>query len=294
MQPWSWRTRSLFLLLVTVWGLNFIFIKIGLAYADPLWLALLSALVGAAGTAVLLTGIGSWRTLNPRGRRDALLLGVPNIGAFYAFLFSATQLVLPGLAAIVLYTFPLWVALLSPWVLGHRLTLRHWGAVTMGFVGIFLISEAGSTVGAGVPLVPVLELTGAAVSWAVGTVLFQRRFASAELPEANAFQLVGGAVTLGAVVVLLTPAGFPGFAPGLWLAVGWIGILGTTFAYAVWFHLLGRTRASSLSAYVFLVPVVALLGSAVIFGERLSPIQLGGVALVLLSIYLIARATETS
>lgn len=288
--PGPWTTRSLFGFLSIVWGFNFLFVRVGLADAAPLWLALLRAGVGALATAVVLAPLRGWHELDRRGRRDAFLLGLPNTTLFYAFLMVGIQSVLPGLAAVLTYTFPLWVAILSPWVLEHRLTRYHWGAIGGGFLGVVLISEAWRVVSAGVPVVAVLELLGAALSWAVGTVLFQRRFGREEMLEANAFQLFGGTAGLGVLVVLLSPTPVPPLSATLGIAVLWLGVLGTTVAYTIWFWLLGRTRAATLSAYVFLVPVVALAGSAVFFGERLAPIQLLGVGLVLVSIYGISRA----
>ncbi len=279
-------------LLSVVWGLNFIFIKVGLADASALWLALLRAVVGTAATGVVLTLLAAWRELDARGRRDALLLGLPNTTAFYALLFLGLENALPGVGAVLTYTFPLWVALLSPWVLRHRLTARLWGAIALGFGGVVLVSEPWTGLGRSVSYLAILELTGAAIAWAVGTVLFQRRFRREEMLEANGLQLAGGTVGLVVLLFALGPGRTPTFSSGLTLTLLWLGILGTAVAYTVWFYLLGRTRAATLSAYAFLVPVVALIASAALFGERLSDVQLAGVGLVFVSIFGIGRAPE--
>ncbi len=287
---WSWSSRFLFLFVCVVWGFNFLFVRVGLSDATALWLALLRAAIGAGAAAVLLTAVRGWGRLDRAGRRDALLLGLPNTAAFYALLFVAIQSVLPGVAAVLTYTFPLWVALLSPAVLGHRLGVRQWLALGAGFLGVALVAQIASVSAGGLSLVPVLELLGSAVAWAVGTVVFQRRFDRAQMLEANAFQLVGGSVALLALVILLGPTPLPTFAPSLDISLVWLGILGTALAYSIWFDLLGRTRAATLSAYAFLVPVVALAGSVVFFGEHLGPLQVVGVALVLVSIYGLGRS----
>lgn len=284
-----WTTRALLLFLAVVWGLNFLFVRVGLADASPLWLALLRAAIGAGATVGVLVPLGAWHRLDGKGRRDALLLGLPNTTVFYALLMVGIQSILPGLAAVLTYTFPLWVALLSPGVLGHRLTGLHWIAVGGGFAGVVLLSEGWSVLSTGVPVLAVVELLGAAIAWATGTVLFQRRFGREEMLEANAYQLVGGTAGLILLVAVLAPQPLPMFSAQLDLSLLWLGILGTTAAYAVWFWLLGRTRAATLSAYVFLVPVVALAASAIVFGERLAVVQLVGAALVLASIYGISR-----
>jgi drug/metabolite transporter (DMT)-like permease len=287
---WSFSSRLLFVLLVVFWGFNYIFVNVGLGFSSPLWLASLRAGTGAVATFALVTGIRGWGTLDGAGRRDALLLGLPNTALFFGLWFSAARDVLPGIAAVMIYTFPLWVAVLSYPVLGHRLGPRHWISVAIGFAGVALISQIGEGGGAHLPIVALVMLLGAALAWALGTVLFQRRFPSEQMLEANAYQLGGGSVALLVATLVISPTPLPRPNVDLLAAVLWLGVVGTAVAYAIWYSLLGRTRAATLSAYLFLVPVVALGASAVIFGERLSVLQLVGVGLVLVGIYGIGRA----
>jgi drug/metabolite transporter (DMT)-like permease len=288
--PWSLRTRVLFLLLVVFWGLNYPFVNVGLAHAGPLWLATLRAGTGAIATLPIVSTFGGWGKLDRAAQRDALLLGIPNTALFFGLWFYAAGSVLPGIAAVVIYTFPLWVALLSQPMLGQRLGARHWVSVAVGFAGVALISQIGESGGSHVSVLALVLLLAAAIAWAVGTVLFQRRFRQEQLVEASAYQLIGGAVALLAATLLISPTPVPGASLDLAAAMLWMGVLGTAAAYAIWFTLLGRTPAATLSAYVFLVPVVALAASVALFGERLSLLQLGGVGLVLVSIYGIGRA----
>ncbi len=285
-----WTVRALVAVLGTIWGLNFIFLKIGLDYSDPIWLAFLRALLGTAGTVALMGPLRARGGLDARGRRDAMLIGLPSMTVFYALLFVGITSVLPGFASVLVYTFPLWVAMFSPGVLGHRVTTRVGLALAIGFSGVILVSSPWTGTSSGVPKLAVVELLGAAASWALGTVLFQRRFPREVLLEANAYQLVGGTVGLAVLVLAFAPTAFPRFTPELIGVVLWLGLLGTTGGYVIWSYLLGHTRALTLSAYVFLVPIVALAASALIYDERLGPIALLGVALVLGSIYLIGSA----
>jgi drug/metabolite transporter (DMT)-like permease len=286
----SWSIRGLVGLLSLIWGFNFIFTKIGLAEASPLWLAFLRAAVGAAGTVALLLALNPGLALHARGRWEAMAIGIPSTTAFYALLFIGIDTVLPGFASVLIYTFPLWVAVFSPWVLHHRLTPRLLGALVAGFAGVVLVSQPWNDLHGAVTAVAILELLGGAIAWAIGTVLFQRRFSREEMLEANAYQLLGGTVGLAVLVTALAPTPLPALTPALVGILVWLGIIGTSVAYTVWSYLLGHTRAVTLSAYLFLVPVVALAASAVIFQERLAVIQLLGVALVFVAIYGIGTA----
>jgi len=292
--PGSAATTALFAVLAFVWGLNFIFVNVGLEYWPPLWLAMLRAAIGAAGSAVLFAFVRPGRSLDRRGRRDAFLLGLPNTAAFFALWITAAKSVLPGVTAVAVYTYPLWVALLSAPVLGHRLSARQWVSVVVGFSGVVLVSQLEAKGGSMVPPVALAELLVAAVAWGIGTVTFQRRFHREEMLEANVLQLCGGTVGLVLVTFLFEPSFPPTGPPVVWAALLWLGLAGTAVAYSIWYYLLGRTRAATLSAYLFIVPVVALVVSAIVFDERLSVVQLVGVALVLASIFGIARAPGAS
>lgn len=281
----------LFLTMSTAWGVNYLFVVIGLNYATPLWLATLRAGVGALGVFAYLLIVQHRSVLSPRDRRDAMLLGLPNTAIFLGLWFVAAAQVPAGETAIVIYTFPLWVALLSPWVLGRRLTGRHWASVGVGFGGVILISQPWAVGAGAVSPVALGELLLAAISWAVGTVLYQRRFhGTLEMREANLYQVAGGAIALLAAAAVVDPASLPVPTAALGISVLWIGLFGTAYAYIAWYYLLARVHAATLSAYTFLVPLIALVAAALFFGERFTLAEVAGMGLVLASIYGIGTA----
>ncbi len=280
---------AIFGLMVLAWAGNYLFVRLGESAATPLWLATLRAAVGAAGVLVYQAVRPPSAQLSNRGRRDALLLGIPNTAVFLGLWFAAAPAIAPGETAVVVYTFPLWVALFSPWMLGRPLHRPHGVAIGLGFAGVVLVSEPWQAAGAGPTPLALLELLVAAVSWAAATVAFQRRFPASELAAANAYQLLGGAAALLVAALVLDPARWPQPGPVLGVSVVWLGLFGTAFAYIVWFYLLESIPAHTLSGYSFLVPLGALGLSVILEGERLSPTQLAGVALVLAGTYLVAR-----
>jgi len=287
---WGLGSSLAFSLMVVAWAGNYLFVRVGELYVAPLWLATLRAGVGALGIGAYLAFRPTEAELSARDRRDALLLGLPNTALFLGLWFVAAPSVAPGEAAVVIYTFPLWVALFSPIALGSRLGRSHWAAVATGFVGVVLVSQPWASGTGRIPLTPLTELLVAAVSWAGATVAFQRRFVPAKLPQANGYQLLGGASALLAASALLGVAHWPPSSPELWASVAWLGLFGTAFAYGVWFFLLRSVHASSLSAFAFLVPLTALALSAALEGERVDLLQGAGVVCVLSGIYLVGRS----
>lgn len=283
------RTAVAYTVLVLAWGLNYLFVRVGLSESPPLWLAFLRAFVGAVGVIIALAATSGFGTLRPEERRRAIAVGIPTFGMFFGLWFSAAIAILPGEAAVFVYTFPLWVSILSVPVLGQRIRAGHLAAVALGFTGVLLLAAPWNAGTGSLPLVPVLELLGGAVSWATGTVVAQRWFRPEQMMEANAYQLLGGSSVLLLASLLVEPTHLPHPSWTLAISVVWLGLVGTAIGYAIWFHLLSRYRASVLSAYVFLVPVVALVASVLILGERLGVDQVGGVALVLVGLLVLGR-----
>ncbi len=289
----SFRLGLLFSLVVLAWGGNYLFVRVGLVSAAPLWLATFRSGLGAAGAALWTAFASRSGSLDARAKRDALLLGVPNTALFLGLWFWAETTVPAGQAAVVIYTFPLWVVLLSGPVLGTRLGARAIASVVAGFGGVVLISEPWTTGGRTGSLLAFAALVGSAVSWAIATVLFQRRFTPEELRRTNPWQLLGGFSVLLMASVVLEPQPLPVPAVSLLLSVLWLGLFGTAFAYAVWFHLLARTPAATLGTYTFLVPVTALALSVAFTAEPIDALRAVGIALVLGSIYAVASAGRT-
>jgi drug/metabolite transporter (DMT)-like permease len=278
-----------FAAVVTIWGLNYLFVRAGLDLAAPLWLAALRAGIGAIGVSVFLLPRPRTPPLGLRARGTALLLGVPNTALFFGLWFLGATQVMPGETAVVIYTFPLWVAILAGPLLRDRLGGLAWAAVLAGFVGVALLSQPWAGGASSLRLLPVAELLAGSVSWAVGTVLMKRYFRPPQLLEANAYQMLGGAAALLAAAVVISPGAIP--APTLPLLgdVLWLGLVGTAVAYSIWFYLLGRVPVSTLTGFTFAVPLVALGASAVVFGERLDVVQGLGVLLVVLAIIVVGR-----
>jgi probable blue pigment (indigoidine) exporter len=291
--PRNWVLAVLFAAMVVAWGLNFIFVKIGLASSPPLWLAAFRALLGTAGVAV---GVLAWKTqvhMTPRERRDALLLGVPTTALFFGLWFSGAAQIPPGETAVIVYTFPLWVVILSFLLLSERAPRLAWASVVGGFLGVVLIEQPWNDGSGQFPTVAIVELLTAAACWALGTVLLKARIQGPALRTANAYQLLSGTAVLWPAALIFEPHPVISATSGFIVSLLWLGLVGTSMANVVWFVLLERFPASTVSTWAFLVPIVALVASIAIFRETLDAFQIVGVAAVLLGAFVVARTEPT-
>jgi probable blue pigment (indigoidine) exporter len=215
----------------------------------------------------------------PRGRwiGRAAVLGVLNIGLFFALLFLAAERLPGGVAATVGALQPLLVALLAGPLLGERVTRGRAAAAIVGGVGVSLV-----VLRAGAHLDPVglLAAGGATLSMTFGTLLTKRWGRPGSLLAFTSWQLIAGAlVLLPAALIIegapphLTTTNLAGFA--------YLSLIGTAGAYALWFWGLGRMAASSASMLPLLSPVVALVVGTALDHEALGAMQAAGALLVL-------------
>jgi O-acetylserine/cysteine efflux transporter len=278
-----------FSLLVLFWGSAFAMVEIGLYYSPPVLFAGLRTVIGglAMVVAALLWG-GS-----PNLRRDwpvFLLLALFNVVLFIAFQTYAIVYLPSGSAAVLVYLQPILVGFLAWLILGEELSAPKFVGLLLGFSGIVAVSSA-SLSGAAHALSPIGVVLGtaSALAWALGTVYFKRYEARVSTLWAVAVPFVVGGAALTALGLMVES----------WNEVSWTGafvgsllysaLIGISAAWVIWFGLVRAGEASRVAAYIFAVPLTAVLVGALVLDEPLSYSLLFGAALVVCGIYLVNR-----
>jgi probable blue pigment (indigoidine) exporter len=206
----------------------------------------------------------------------ALVLGVLNIGAFFALLFVAAYRLPGGVAATVGAVQPLLVAALSAGLLGRRLTTP---TVLAGAAGVGAQHQQCHPGDARLDGVGVLAALGGAAVMATGVVLAQRWASPATALATTSWQLVAGGLVLVPLAVAEGP--LPTLTATNVLGYGYLSLLGTAVAYAVWFRGLRVLPATAVTFLGLLSPVVAAAAGWAVAGQSLTAGQLGGAAVVL-------------
>jgi probable blue pigment (indigoidine) exporter len=223
------------------------------------------------GLGQLPQGIWWWRIL---------LLGSLNIGIFQALLFVAAYRLPGGVAATAGAIQPLLVVLFSWAILKEKPSKFAIVAAIAGFVGVGLLvlGPKAKLDGVGV----IAAIAGAA-TMGLGTVLVKRWKRPVPLLVFTAWQLtVGGLVLLP--IALIIEGLLPPLSTTNLLGFLYLGVVGTGLAYALWFRGIDRLKASAVSYLGFMSPVVATLIGFVWLRQTLTPIQLVGMAIVLMSV----------
>ncbi|PKU22665.1 EamA family transporter [Telmatospirillum siberiense] len=274
--PLPWRHVTLAVLVVAVWGTNFVVIREALDVLPPMLFATLRfALVALPAIFFLKRPAATWGNLAAYG----ILIGVGQFGLLYLAMQGHIS---PGLASLVVQTQVIFTIGLSMLTSGERVRGFQWLAVLLACAGIGLIGlhANGSVTPFGLALV-----LGAALSWAGGNLVARRNGRINML----AYVVWASPFSLPPLLILsLALEGWPAIAaglvqagPGTWAAVLWQSVGNTMFGYALWAWLLARHPAASVSPMALMVPVFGMGASALWLNEPLQPWKLAAAALVL-------------
>ena len=168
--------RSGLLLLVALtftWGLNWPMMKLALQEVQPWAFRSLCLMIGGMSLLALTRASGAPVTFPIARLKPLALVAVFNITAWHLLSAYALLNTGSGRAAIIGYTMPLWATLLSVFVLGARLTWRQGLALSFGMAALVLLIAQDLAL-LGTAPVGALLMAGAALSWAIGTVLVKK------------------------------------------------------------------------------------------------------------------------
>jgi drug/metabolite transporter (DMT)-like permease len=206
-----------------------------------------------------------------------LLLAFGNGGVSYA-----EQTLPSGLAALLVASVPLWMALADRVVNGQRIPLRGWLALVIGIAGIAVLARPS-----GGSVLPVLVVLGASVSWGIGSVLAGRLPAPASPLVGSAMEMLTGGIVLTGLAAAtgeltrIHPAQVSGQSLlGLLYLIG----PGSLLALTCYVIALRRLPTSVVSTYAYVNPVVAVSLGALFLGERPTLATLLGGAIVVVAV----------
>lgn len=285
---------AVLLFLGAIWGASFLFIKVGVAEIPPLTFVTGRMLIAAL---VLIMVIGARRLHLPRSNttwRDFAAMGILNGMIPYTLITWGEQYIDSGLAAILNATMPLFTVLLAHiWIEDESLSVEKLTGVSIGFVGVVGLIGADLKRGLQANLLGELAVVLAAASYALAAV-YGRRQLRGHAPLVSSFgQLATGGLMMLPMALVIDHRAWhvPSVAAtGSLLS---LALLGTALAYILYYWLLEHVGATQVSLVTYILPVTGILWGWLALGERLSPIVLGGFALIFVGIVMV-RGTASS
>jgi drug/metabolite transporter (DMT)-like permease len=288
------QDARVWLALVTVylvWGSTFIALAVAVRDLPPLLSMALRHLV--AGAALLAFAL-------PRGDRQGDRIGWPQVRAglvFGGFLFLlghgslawAQQTVPAGVAALLIGSIPIWMAVLDRLAFGRRLTTSAYVGFLLGFVGLaFLVDPFGE---GSVDRLGAVVIILSALAWSVGS-LYSRGAVLPKRPLVSAgLASVCGGVLLAAASVVTGELGRATFTAEALLAVGYLVVVGSLVGFTSYVWLLRVAPISLVATYAYVNPVVAVFLGWLLLDEEITLQMAAAGGAVVVAVALIVRAS---
>ncbi len=272
-------------LLTVVWGVHWVVVKTGLQYMPPLTYATLRVGSGLLTMIGLLVAQGRLRRPDRANAPIMLTVGLGQIGAGVAIQVLALQVVPAGRSAVLLYTMPLWVAVLLAVAFRVHPRRNELIGLLLGIGGLAaLLNPAVIDWGSGEELLGTLALLLNAVLWAAVTIHVRRHHWTQAPLELQPWMLLLALIPL-ALLAATTEAGRAiRWEPITILILLYSGPLATAFAFWAT-QAIARSLGAQASGTGFLAtPVVGLAAGALLLNESLGIIDLVGFGLILAGI----------
>jgi len=272
----AWLT---FAAVAILWGLPYLWIKIVVEEGvPPAFLAWVRIVLGGTVLLLLAWRAGALPALRGRGRWLAIF-AVVELAIPFPLIAAGEQHVTSSLAAILIASAPLFVALLSlRFDASERPDRRQMGGLILGLAGVALL--VGIDV-AGRPdeLVGAAMVLAASFCYAVAPMVFKRHLADLDHRASMGVALAIAAVALAPFAVIDPPSAMPS-AKAL-AALAGLGLFCTAAALALWGALIAQMGAGRALVVTYVNPVVAVALGMLILGERPGLGSVAGLVLIL-------------
>ena len=290
-RPPAWKTVLAFAIIYFVWGSTYLAIRVGVREVPPLLFASMRFFVAG----VVLFGWLRLKGTPSPSRREWIAASFLAICIFvvdYGLLFWAEQRVPSGIAAVMLATIPVFMALSEILILRtQRLTFRLALALLVGIGGVsVLVSRSVSFGEAPIDRAGAFALVIAAMSWSIASALTRKLPLPASKVMSSGAQMLAGGILLALTAAILGE--FRGFhiaavSRGTWYALAYLIVAGSIVGFTAYVWLIHHESPTKVGTYAYVNPVVAVIVGYFLGGETVGPRTLVGTLLVLVSVIVI-------
>lgn len=289
--PRAWKVLLAFAIIYFVWGSTFLAIRVGVREVPPFLLAGMRFVIAGAALYAWMRARG---TPSPTAREwgAASFLAILIFVFDYGLLFWAERRVPSGIAAVMMATIPVFMALGEiVFLRTQRLTLPLAFALLVGMAGVaVLVGHPMTVVEAPVDTAGACALIFAAISWSVAASLSRKMpLPAAKAMSSGAQMLAGGALLMLTAALLGEFRGFHAQAVslGAWLALVYLIVAGSILAFTAYVWLIHHESPTKVGTYAYVNPVVAVVIGHFWGGEAIGPRTIVGTLLVLVSVVVI-------
>lgn len=280
------RKSSLFLVFpVLFWGISYIAIKIVLDELEPVEMISARFLL-AAPTLYLIArfkGLRIW----PVAMRGHLVFAAAIVFLHFWVMATGMKETSASNTAWILTTAPIFIALLSWGYLKEKFTLSQWGGLALACAGVFALTYNGNMNNlAWIHTRGDLIVLMSCVTWAIYTVGTRDITAKVD-PLVATFWMtaIAGAVFVPWTLVTTGYRKFMHLQGDTVISLLFLGIFCLAIAFWLWSEGLARQTAAEVGVYLYLEPMVTMVGAWIILGERITVWLVIGAVLISIGVY---------
>lgn len=277
------KDGMMLLVLASLWGASFLFMRIGSPALGPVVLIELRVLL-AGLTLLVFAAVTRHRIHILHKWWQYLVLGAANAAVPFTLIAYAELRLAPGLAAVLNATTPLFTMLVAWLWVRDPFTPRKLLGMAIGIMGVGIL--VGWKDGSGLPISALWSLLAAACYGAAG-VFASRAFRGEKPLDMAIGQQLGAALLWLPLSLSMLPRTMP--APAVICSVLGLAVLCTAVAYLLYFSLIHTVGPVKTLLVTFLVPIFGVIWGALFLGEPITVRLLGGLAVILSSIALVVN-----
>jgi len=280
----------LLLILGTMWGSSYMFIKVAVADVPPFTLVAGRLTLAA----IILWGVLLARrqpvARSPSSWAAFAIMGLLNGALPYVLITWGEQTISSGLAALLQATMPIFTVIMAHFITeDEHIRPRRILGIVAGFAGVLVLMLPDLRQGLRENIMGQMAIVVSSVSYA-GATIYARGVLRGHAPlMATTGQLTTGALfTLPLSLIFERPFDI---SPSPGALASWLGLvlIGTVVAYVIYYALLARTSATFTSTVTYVIPVNGLLLGALVLGEPLTIVILASAVLILAGVLLVSK-----
>lgn len=250
-------------LVAAIWGINFVFVKLGTSEVPPLFLCAVRFFFASVPAVFFM----KWPTTS---FKMVAAYGLVMFGLQFALVFTGMAVgMTPGMASLIMQTQIFFSIFFAACFLGEVPTFWQIGGGLVALCGMLLI---GMHVDANMTLAGLLFIIGGAATWGIGNLITKK------LGKVNMMSLVVWASLVACLPLLLMSFLVEGpekisysLQHFSWIAVVsliYIVLVSTWAGYGIWNSLLSHYPVTTVVPFTLLVPVFGIMASILIMGEQ--------------------------
>ncbi len=273
------KDTLLALVVITIWGVNFSIIKIGLEELPPILFSALRFAIVAIPAVIYVPfpETSAWNVIGV-----GVFLGVIKFSLLFVAMKADAS---AGLASLILQAQVIFTIVLSVVILKEQIKKTQIIGIIISIAGfsLFFFNTEGNITYLGLSLILL-----AAFSWGISNLIMKR------IKDVNLIHFMVWVSLIPPLPLLIlsllieettTPATLIlSLSPQAWLSLAYVGYISTLVAFAIWGWLLKKHPAATIIPFALLIPVTGIISSSFILDERLTESDVAGTLLIMISL----------